>query len=266
MDARIVYCADEAYLTELEKLRKQVRNHLAAPFEKADVEKAEKALKEAMYCYAAAMTAEKLSDVRRQAGNVVYCAENAVAMLNKTYFRKGVKRRYEELEAMERRPEDLCGLIESIVTATTVNGLKDGLTALVRELKTCFEREKQSFRTAKKAPDAEALKGTFEEMFSNWHGKMYLAADTGNRYLAYMSLCSLNEMLSEIADGVDIAAYDVLSVYDPEDLRKTAEEFDALLRDYLGEYRKAGWQEKRFRDIDAFAADYLSSIGEEAQP
>ena len=259
MDARIVYCADAKYMAELEKLREQVRIQLEAPFCQADFNRAEKPLHEAMQYYAEAMMAEELNDVRKAAGNVIYCAENAVAMLNKTYFRMGVKRRYEELNAMERRPENLCEMIENIITAMTVNSLKDRLTVLVRELKLCFEREKVCFSTTEKTADAETLKGTFEEMFSNWHGKMYLAAETGNRYLAFMSLVSLNEMLSEIGSRTDIETYDVLSVYDPDDLRKTAEGFDALLRDYLTEYRKIGLKEKTYRDIDAFIADHLSS-------
>ncbi len=259
MDAQIVYCADEAYRAELEKLREQVRNRLAAPFGEDDLRKAEKALKEAMLSYAEAMAAERLSEMRSHAGNVIWYAENAVAMLNKTYFRKGVRRRFEELNAMKRRPDSLCEMIGSITEASTADSLKECLTRLVRELKRCFDREKQSLRTAGKPAGGDSLKGTFEEMYSNWHGKMVLAAETGSRYLAFMSLVSLNGMFSGIAGENDIASYDALSVYDPDDLQKTAEGFDALLRDYLREYRKAGLTEKRYSDIDAFTADYLSS-------
>lgn len=259
MDSRIVYCADEKYMAELEKLREQVRLRLSAPFGEADCQKAEKALKEALQSYACAMTAENPGEIRRQAGNVIYFTENAVAMLNKAYFRKGVKQRFEELNAMEKRPRELCEMIGNIVSADTVGGLKEHLTLLVRETKACVDREKQSLRRAGTTAGAEALKGTFEEMFSNWHGKMYLAAETGSRYLAFMSLVSLNEMLCDIGRETDIETYDVLSVYDPDDLKKTAKGFDAVLQHYLVEYRKAGLKENRYPDIDAFLSDYLSS-------
>ena len=55
---------------------------------------------------------------------VLVCS-NALALLNKTYFRKGVCRRYEELEAMGRKPDHLCEMIDSVLAAATVKGLKD---------------------------------------------------------------------------------------------------------------------------------------------
>ena len=83
------------------------------------------------------------------------------------------------------------------------------------------------------------------------------AAEKGDRHLAFMSLESLNEMLNDIGSEVDIGTYDVLSVYDPEDLQKTAEGFDKILRQYLGEYEKAGMQPSRYADVDAFVSAYL---------
>ncbi len=257
MDSAIVYCADEKYLTELENLRALVRQKLEAPFNEADFENAENQLKEARCCYADAMTAEDLSAARRPAGGVIYYAENAVALLNKSYFRRGVRRCFEELNAMEKRPENLCGMIEDILKAETLEEIKACLTKLMKELAVCFQKVKQTLPQEKKPVSAETISGTYEEMFSNWHGKMALAAETGDRHLAFMSLVSLNEMLAGIGAEVDIAPYDALSVYDPDDLKKTAEGFDRLLQDYLREYEKAGIQAKRYADVDSFIAAYL---------
>ena len=225
MDSRIVYCADEKYRTELEMLRDQVRRTLADSY----------------------------------AGGTIYFAENAVALLNKTYFRKGVKRRYEELNAMERRPENLCRMIEDILQATTVESVKEKLSLLMKELAVCLQKAKQSVQQEKKPAEPETLSGTYEEMFSNWHGKMIQAAELGDRHLAFMSLVSLNQMLSGIGSEVDIGSYDVLSVYDPGNLRKTAEGFETILKDYLREYDRAGLVANRVPGIDAFIASYLES-------
>ena len=142
MDSRIVYCADEKYRIELEKLREQVRAKLTEPFGEEDYQKAENERKEAMCCFARAMIAEEMDDVRRQAGGVIYFVENAVALLNKTYFRMGVKRRYEELNAMENKPENLYGMIDDILTAATAGSVKERLTLLMRELDICFRKAK----------------------------------------------------------------------------------------------------------------------------
>ena len=256
MDSRIVYCADEKYLSELETLRGQARQKLEEPFSEADYLKAEGVLKDTLNCFALAMIGDGLTEVRKQAGGVLYYAENAVAMLNKRYFRKGVRRRYVELNAMPKRPERLCELIEGIVSAETVPVLKERLTLLVKELTACFERERQTVMPDKKPADMESLRGTYEEMFSNWHGKMRAAAEAGDRHLAFMSLVSLDEMLSDIRSEVDIDRSDAVSVYDPEDLEKTAGGFDAVLRDYLREYSRAGMRAAVYPDIDAFLAAY----------
>ena len=262
MDAQIVYCTDEKYRMELEKLREQVRRKLAEPFGEEDYRKAEKELKEARCCYADAMTADNLNEVRRSAGGVIYFAENALALLNKTYFRKGVSRRYEELDAMERKPDNLCGMIENVLAATTVEELKEQLTPLMKGLGSCFLQVKREIAREKKPAGADTLSGTFEEMFSNWHGKMAQAAEKGDRHLAFMSLESLNEMLNDISSEVDIGTYDVLSAYNPGDLRKTADGFDQILWQYLKEYEKAGLRPARYADVDEFAAAYMRDCDE----
>ena len=259
MDSQIVYCADEKYREELEALREQVRKKLAEPFGEADYRKAEKELKEARCCYADAMTAETLNEVRRNAGGAIYFAENAIALLNKTYFRKGVSRRYAELNAMEKKPDNICEMIENVLAATTVNDLKEQLTLLMKGLDSCFRRVMQQLPREKKAACENTLSGTYEEMFSNWHGKMVQAAERGDRHLAFMSLESLNEMLNDISGEVDIGTYDVLSAYDPGDLRKTADGFERVLRQYLRECEKAGLHPARYADVDEFVSEYLKS-------
>ena len=96
-------------------------------------------------------------------------------------------------------------------------------------------------------------------MYSNWRNKMYAAAETGNRHLAFMSLLSSNEMFSEINGEVNINRYNVLEGYDPQDLQKSAKAYEDILKEYLKEYRKAGIQVKHYSDIDAFVLDYQTN-------
>ncbi len=259
MDSRIVYCSDEKYKAELEALREQVRRKLAEPFGEADYTKAEKTLNDAMRCYASAMITDDLSDARRQTGGVLYYAENAAAMLNKTYFRRGVRRCFEELEALEKRPDKLCEMIDSVVSAETLPDLKESLTLLMKVLTAYFEKVKQDLIPEKKQADAETLASTYEEMFSNWHGKMALAAETGDRHLAFMTLASLNEMINDIRGETYIGSYDVMSAFDPDNLKKTAEGFDQVLQEYLQEYTRIGLKPLCFKSIDEFESAYLHS-------
>ena len=158
---------------------------------------------------------------------------------------------------MEKKPDNLCGMIENVLAATTADGLKEHLTQLMKGLESCFRQSREDLLREKKPAGADTLSGTYEEMFSNWHGKMVQAADKNNRHLAFMSLESLNEMLNDISGEVDVGTHDVLSIYDPGDLRKTAKGFDRILEQYLGEYEKAGLRPARYADVDSFISFYL---------
>lgn len=258
MDSQIVYCSDEKYRAELEKLRQKAAEILQKPFSAEDYTKAENMLKEAEHFYMSAMTAEKISDIREQAGYALYYVENALAMLNKKYFRYGTKRAYEELEAMERRPANLREMIESVLSANSEEQIKSGLTELVRETALVFRSAKSTIPVCKKEA-ADVIGGTYEEMFSNWRNKMYDAAQRRDRHLAFMSIASLNAMLFEISSETDIGCRSVFDGYDPNDLQKTAEAFDDFLNEYLKEYRKAGIEPNRFKDIDSFVEHYLEN-------
>ena len=71
-----------------------------------------------------------------------------------------------------------------------------------------------------------------------------------------MSLSSLNEMIADIGSRADIGSYDAFAVYDPDDLKKTAEGFDRILETYRREYEKAGLKTEIYTDIDEFIAVY----------
>jgi len=261
MDAKIVYCADGKYRERLEALRKRAGDILSAPFSEEDYAKAERQLKEAEHHYALAMLAERESDVLAGAGGAVYYVENAIAMLNKQYFHYGARRAYEELNAMKERPEKLCGRIEAVVSAASAESVKKCLSALMRETEAVFRKAKEDLMREKTAA-GDGLAGTYEEMYSNWRNKMYAAAETGNRHLAFTSLLGLNSMLSEIGGETAIGLYDAFAAYDPQDLHKTARAYDGILREYLKEYEKAGIQPRHYPDIDAFALDYEAPSAE----
>ncbi|MDE6763485.1 MAG: nucleotidyltransferase domain-containing protein [Oscillospiraceae bacterium] len=256
MDSEIVYCSDEKYRTELETLRKKAAEILQKPFSAEDYTKAENMLKEAEHFYMSAMTAEKIADIRTQAGYALYYIENAVAMLNKKYFRLGTKRIYEEFEAMEHKPAGLCEMIENVLSADAEEQIKNALTLFVRETVRVFQSVKEKISVQKK-PAADIIGGTYEEMFSNWRNKMYDASKRQDRHLAFMSIANLNAMLYDISSETEIGDYNVFDSYDPNDLQKTAQTFDDFLKEYLKEYQKAGIEPNRVKNIDLFVKNYL---------
>ncbi len=259
MDSRIVYCAEERYLTELEQLRRQARERLEAPFGPEDLEKAETAWREALRCYALSALAETDGEKRRMAGAALFFVENAVALLNKRYFRMGTEQRGEELSAMPRRPGDLWERIEGVAAAPTGEAAEEKLKALMKAVGETFRQAREDLAAQQLPPAAESLRGTYEEMVSNWRGKLRRATRIGDRHLAFLSLTSFDGMVEEIRSAGRIGEYDGVSVYDPDDLEATAERFGALLERYLTEYRRAGLEPERYGDIDEFIEKYLQA-------
>lgn len=256
MDSEIVYFSDRKYLERLNSLRKKVRDKLLAPLSEEDYRKAENFMKEAEHFYLLAMLAEDLSDIWAHTGYALNSVENAIAMLNKKYFRYGAKRVYEELALMEIRPCHLCEMIENVLSGTSAGQIKESLTALIRETMGVFQKTKASVPSQKKTATADSLKGTYEEMYSNWRNKMYLAADEGNRHLAFMSMLGLQAMISEVGNEVEIAGYDVFDGYHPQNPGKSAQAFDEIIAEYAKEYQKVNLKAARYPDIDAFIAQY----------
>lgn len=257
LDSKIAYCADECYRARLEQLRNKAQVILNAPFSEEDFSKAEGYFKNAEHYYTLAMISDDLQKVHANAGGVIYFLENAIALLNKQYFRLGVKCAYKELDAMEQKPEELCKKIDSVLSATSVEDTKHALTTLMKATVDTFRKAKEQVAPPKAPVTAENITGTYEEMFSNWRNKMYVANARNDKHLAFMSLTSLQAMFSEIKGDTNIGDYNAFTCYDPSNLTKTAEAYDALLENYLQEYKKANLNVKRYPDIDVFVKDYL---------
>ena len=262
LDSAVVWTSGKEAEDRLEGIRAEARANLAAPFGEKDLAKAEGFLRDAEHCFVMAALAGTLSEVRRWSAGAVICLEDALTMLNKKYYRLGVRDRYRELAALERKPEDLCALIESVVRGKKIEEIRTAAADLMRVVEAVFEEARISLATPKKTPGPGDLEGTYEEMFSNWRGKMHLAAETGDRHLAFSSLVSFRSMLlDEIGAEYEIGEYDVMAAYDPEDLRKTEAGFDELLFRYGAECERAGVKLRKFRDVDAFVRDYLGETG-----
>ena len=277
MDAKIVYYSTEAEVERLEGLREKVRRILESPFTKADFIKVDKTFAMARGFEDKAFSSRGISDARTFAGAAIYYVENALALLNKTYFKKGVKMAYEELGAMERRPGNLIDLINKVVLSDREADVKSSLECLMNEAKLTISRaasdygigcdgfddgakgirEEEKAGAKVKETDAISLTGTYEEMVSNWRNKMHLAAESHNHYLAFMSLVSFNSMIEDLKEKVRIGDYNGLKCYNPGDLKETADRFDRLLEEYLKEYQKVGMEPKKYRDVDEFVEQYL---------
>ena len=250
LDSPIVYLKDEAAAARLEALRDKAKTILSS---EKRYDKAAAALEIAKKMYADCLLADSFPQAYIYAGEVIYYLLNAVMLCNGGYFKKGVKRTFEELAPLGL-PFDMEALVMAVIEAETTEKLSERLTVLLRTVAVYLSVPKQ-----KEQPARENIAGTYEEMFSNWRNKMYEAAEKKDLYSSYSNMVSFVLMMQDIADEVEIGMPDIMSRFDPKDLSGNAQLFDDALDGYLAAYQKAGIKPKRYDNVEKWVAAYLNN-------
>jgi len=247
MDAQIVYIRKPEAYDRLCALRARAAQFLAS---QARILRAEELVNKAKTAYANACLHEGLGLVRLEACRVISALLSALMLCHGAYFKLGTKRIFEELAALPLDPV-FAQRIQMVAACKEVLSLRDLLKQLI------LYAERHICRQEPKARPSEALRGTYEEMYSNWRNKVEEAAENKDVFSSFMNMCSLQDMLSEIAGETQIGSFSIMDEYDPDSPEKNTQTVDRNLEQYEQVYRQAGIRVMRYADVDAFAADYL---------
>lgn len=250
-DSKIVYCKDESAIRKLSGIREKAAALLASEKRYAA---AQGTFGEAKKMFAEACLSDSLSNVRCCAGIAIEFIENAVMLHHGRYFKKGTKCTFEELNLLNL-PFNLEAMIMDVIRADTVESIRERLKELLFLTSEYLQTPKK-----KQFPSAENLRGTYEEMYSNWKNKMSEAADRNDVYSSFMNLLSLQCMLHEIAEDVAVEDFEIMDLFDPNRLRENAGAFDRALRSYLAAYEKVGISPRHYGNAEEFAEDYCKEI------
>ena len=185
-----------------------------------------------------------------EAFEVISYLLDAIMLYHGTYFRRGVKRTFEELATLPL-DEIFIHTIQRTVVSKEVSQLRDLLRQLIIYAESHIRQEKN------KAEPSDALSGTYEEMYSNWRNKVEEAAKNNNPFASFMNMCSLHFMFLEISDGVEIGTFNIMNEYNPDSLENNTRTFDKYLQKYEEVYKQSGISVRRFADVDEFVANYL---------
>ena len=249
LDSKLVYVSDASALERLETLQ---RSAFAILSSEERYGKAQNAFRRATEKYGESFLMHSLSEVRFVVGNVIYELLNSLMLYHGRYFQKGVKRTFDEINALNL-PFDMQAMVLAVIRGETVQQVQNMLTPLMLAVKAYLvlpnNREK---------PCVENLAGTYEEIYSNWRNKLPEAAENRDLYSSFMNMANCHNMMNEIVQSVMIQNPELLGQFDPHNLHKNAEAFDEFLHLYLKVYEAAGIQLKRYGNIDEFLAAYHS--------
>ncbi|WP_195988366.1 nucleotidyltransferase domain-containing protein [Clostridium sp. D53t1_180928_C8] len=254
LDLNIVYVNDEKYLDRYKKLREKALDKLNSEFSSEDNEKAEGFVNDALKEYANVMISSEYSECRHKVAEMLYYIEQAIYMYNKKYILRGVKRIPEELAMMDKLPIEFNTLYNKSVKVESCEEIKNIATKLMKSVKE-FSKDMKLKITEKKEIEAENIRGSYEEIYSNWKNKMYYAAENNDTYLSLMTASSCQSFYDDMYSEYNIEKVDIMKSLDTN-LKEAAVVFDKAMEKYKRNYDKVGLTVNKYKDLDEFEENY----------
>ncbi|BCN28941.1 hypothetical protein [Anaeromicropila herbilytica] len=256
LELDIVYCHDDKYMEKYMELRSKVTSKLNQVYSIKDNEKAEKFVNEASKEYANIILSSKYGECRYAAAGMLYYIEFAIYMYNKSYVKRGIKRIPEEISTMKYTPIGFDKLYWELIKAESIEVTKEMSTMLMKAVKEFAKQMKDKVISKKEISEA-AIKGTYEEIYSNWKNKMYHAADTDDAYLSLMTAASCQQFYDQMYSEYNIGRIDLMKNITADNLTLSAEAFDNAMEEYKKNYDRLSTEIKCYKDLDEFERKYL---------
>lgn len=258
LELDIVYCADNAYLERYMALRKKVQDRLNSPFSIEDAKNVQGHLENAMKEYASVMLSDSAAECKYASAKMLVFIEYVMYLANKLYIKRGIRRIPEEIRAMKLLPENFLQNHRELINACTVQEIKSCSTRLMN-MSNVFASKLISRTKGKSEITPEGIEGSYEEIVSNWCGKMHFAAQNGDVYLALMSAASCQGFYDEMAAEYDVERINLFEGLHVEDLHQAVKRFEAAMEVYLNLYKRTGMPVHFYPNIETFENMYLSS-------
>ncbi|MGF7059005.1 hypothetical protein [Brassicibacter mesophilus] len=256
LELDIVYCNDDKYMDKYMELRSKVTCKLNQEYSIEDNEKAEKFVNEASQGYADIMMSSKYGECRYALTDMLYCIEFAIYMYNKAYIKRGIKRIPEEISTMKYLPVGFNELYWKLIKAESVEEIKETSTILMKVVKDFAKLMRDRVIIKKEITEAD-IKGTYEEIYSNWRNKMYHAVDKNDTYLSLMTAASCQQFYNDMYSQYNIDRIDLMKNITSDNLMLLAKAFDDAMEEYKKNYDRLGTKIKCYKDLDVFEREYL---------
>ena len=256
VSVEMVYCASDAVRMRYEKLKEKMRKTLAKPLCSEDLPKIRAHYDQALQYFAKMSLAESFGPCKYASAGVLVELESVLYLLNKSYIAHGIKGIPSEICGLERLPELFEVRYQALIQADSMESAQRAARDLLRAVDALL-KQVESELNFKQEATADALRGTYEEIFSNWRNKMNYAAKNQDRYLAFMSTASCQAMYDELQEAIDMPVHDLFAGFDGKDLDAAEVNFVCVMEEYRKLYQAAGLEVSRFDTVEEFAAWYL---------
>ena len=252
----IVYQANDASLARYMTLRRTVQDKLDSPFSAEDANHVTRHFTDAMNAYTSVMLSDTAAECKYASAKMLLAIEYLIYLANKSYIHRGIRRIPEELQTMKRLPQEFWTDYQQMIAANSQDDIRSCSTQFMKSVQAFVTTVNESVMP-KKEITQDSIRGTYEEIVSNWRSKMYLAAHTDDAYLALMTMVSCQGFYDEFATEYNIDRVRVFEEFQIDNLLRSAERFDAAMEYYRCLYTQLGEPVRSYLSIEAFEKDYL---------
>lgn len=256
LDVEIVYCANENVRQRYLQLRQKLKDILNRPQDRENLEKVKRHLNDALQTYARMMLTDEGGMCKYLSAEVLRLIEYAVYMLNKAYIRHGVREIPREICTLPILPENFSERYTALIRAENTEELRTATKELLRSVDTLITQIDVTL-CRKQHISPNALRGTYEEIQSNWRNKMHYAAREDDAYLSLMTAASCQAFYDDMFAEYDIGRIHLFDGKCSRDTREAALDFDRAMEQYRILYTQTGTEVCRYDGIEDFVADYL---------
>lgn len=232
IDSRLVFTSDPDLKNVYMQHREEIRKILNSPLSKQECYNAYVLINLAEHYFSFIMTQDSFSEVLLSVGYFLTVIEDALNLLNKTYWHKNLRHINEELEALTIKPDNLLLQIDNIITATTLKEIRKATTTLMKEVhEICDYKGYQSgyniFDNENIPKTKSNTKKQKKETINHFHdlGKQRLmqAAKYKNKHIMFLTLFDI-AIMSKFVYEEDISER-VMSIWNPNNFDKMIEDF-----------------------------------------
>lgn len=258
-DAQVLYYGDEGDLTRFRALERELRQCLQDSAYCREM--AEKRFFRAGEEWGRLKTGD-LCSRRLAAGLLLMDAAEAVAFVNGTYFHRGLKGQFADLQAMAQTPEGFLALYQQVIQAGDAQTLEKACGELLALLGDWLGRTRpapappQREGETGQRKDAAALGPWYEELSSTFQ-KLRSCRERGDWVLAFLSAVCLQRELEGIALEYAVPRYQVLGAYQWDDLGPLVQAADRAETALTAAIRQSGGIIKEYDSWEDFQAARL---------
>ncbi|WP_342554164.1 nucleotidyltransferase domain-containing protein [Paenibacillus sp. FSL R7-0652] len=255
-ELKILYYANPEDLEKFNDFRRKALDALAKPIGEDCLNRAIKWIDLAKQAYSDTMLGDDIGAVRQASAGVLYNLVNALASMNNTCIKRGIKRYLQETCSFRYVPDDIKTLYMSIIEAPSIEEIRTASLNMLKSVARLHGTMCDNF-TAKPAPTYENLKGTYEELWSNYRNKMLNSVIDNDASYAFLSAFGAQEYLDYMTVEKGTKKFDLMQYFDAGDLQVMSENFLKVMDEYLEEYDQVGREVKRFTTFEQLYDHYM---------